>query len=203
LRELPRLGDAFEVHEGVHSGNLRPALFVEQRVDDSCRPLLVRGNELVPYRITWGGRWLRRSACPERRTRDAYANLGRAEWHEQAKLLVRRTGDALCAAVELDGRWASNNYFLIVPRRETRWTLDALAAWLNSAALTEHFREVEPRRGRAFAEIKIKHLVDLPLPPDPSDLHELGTTRRAAPAGAHRRLDAAIDERACRLLTLT
>ncbi|HKA90913.1 MAG TPA: TaqI-like C-terminal specificity domain-containing protein [Haliangiales bacterium] len=201
LDRFRRLGEVVEVHEGVHSGNVRDELFVAGRVDASCRPLLLGRGELAPYRIVWGGRWLRLAAAPARRTPAAYANLGRPEWHERPKLLVRRTGDAVVAAVDAEGRWASNNFFVVSPRPGARWTLDALCALLNSRFMTEHFRTVEPRRGRAFAELKIKHLVDFPLPDDAADLDSLGAARRAAPADA--RLDAAIDARVRALFCLS
>lgn len=203
LDAFPRLGEVVEVHEGVHSGNMRAELFLPARVDASCRPLLFGRAELSPYRLRWGGRWLRLAAAPSRRTRAAYANLGRPEWHERPKLLVRRTGDAVVAAIDVAGRWASNNFFVVLPRPGTRWTLDALCALLNSRFMTEHFRTVEPRRGRAFAELKIKHLVGFPVPDDPADLGSLGAARGPAPAGDRRRLDAAIDARVRALYRLS
>src|SRR5262249_36842430 len=51
LQQHGRLGDAFEVHEGVHSGNLRAELFVDERVDDTCRELYFGRGEIAPHRM--------------------------------------------------------------------------------------------------------------------------------------------------------
>jgi predicted RNA methylase len=160
----PRLGDFFEVHEGIHSGNVRSELFVDSMIDSTCRPLLFGRDEMAPFHLDWHGRFVRLAAVPARPTRQRYANLGRIEWHEQPKVLVRRTGDRVTAAVDRHGRFASNNFFLVLPRQPCSLDLDGLSALLNSRFMTWYFRTIEPRRGRAFAELKIKHLSVFPLP---------------------------------------
>lgn len=195
LADCPRLGDYFEVHEGVHSGNMRAELFVSAAVDASCRPLLFGRDEIAPYQLHWRGRYLRLAALPDRKTRERYANLGQPHWHERSKLLVRRTGDFVLAAVDDEGRYASNNFFLVFPRRPCSLSLDGLGALLNSRFMTWYFRAIEPRRGRAFAELKIKHLTVFPLPHHVRDpdgcrqLNEWGQRRRGETTG-----DDAIDE---------
>jgi hypothetical protein len=164
LADCPRLGEYFEVHEGVHSGNIRDELFVRARLDDTCRELLFGRDEIGPYRLRWQGRFIRLSAMLERKTQERYANLGRSEWHEREKLLVRRTGDHVLAAVDRHGRYASNNFFLVFPKQSCSLTLDGLCALLNSRFMTWFFRTIEPRQGRVFAELKIKHLTTFPLP---------------------------------------
>jgi SAM-dependent methyltransferase len=194
LEDRPRLGDYFEIHEGVHSGNLRAELFVDHAVDATCRELLFGRDEIAPYRLTWQGRHIRLGALPKKKTRARYANLGRPEWHEQEKVLVRRTGDFILAAVDRAGRYASNNFFLVFPCRECALDLDGLCALLNSRFMTWYFRTIEPRRGRVFAELKIKHLRTFPLPRQAltadgcDELNELGRQRGRRP-----QLDARID----------
>ena len=90
LEQFPKLGTFFEIHEGVHSGNMRSQLFVPESIDESCRPLITRGREISPYRLDWSGTYIRLDAVPERKTREAYANLG--------KNVLVRTGQATGAA---------------------------------------------------------------------------------------------------------
>jgi hypothetical protein len=222
LEALPRLGDFFEIHEGVHSGNMRAELFVDSALDSTCKPLYFGRDEIVPYSLRWQGRYVRLGAVagdvyenPVRRgmgwesrnhRQDAevtkphgqdaratshtrfdtwngtqYANLGRRQWHERPKVLVRRTGDHVMAAVEEEGFYASNNFFLVFPSRDSGLDLHGLCALLNSRFMTWYFRCIEPRRGRAFAELKIKHLRVFPLPRavcEANACHELNTLGR-------------------------
>jgi hypothetical protein len=184
---LPLLDQFFEVHEGVHSGNIRKELFVGRKVDSTCRPLVFGGEELRPYSIEWRGKYIRLGAVPERRTKQRYANVGKDEWFRSPKVVVRRTGDSIQAAVDPAGRYVSNNFFVVVPTAQAAISLDGLCAVLNSSLITDYFRTVEPREGRAFAEVKIKHLVRIPLPASVatggtsiSRLNSLGAKRREA-----------------------
>jgi type I restriction-modification system DNA methylase subunit len=165
LARCPCLSDFFEMHEGVHSGNVRAELFVDHQVDKSCRKLLFGRDEITPYHLAWNGKFISLAAAPEIRTKERYANLGRPEWYECEKLLVRRTGDYVLAAKDSEGRYASNNFFILFPKQASPLNLDGLCALLNSSFMTWYFRTIEPRQGRVFAELKIKHLQSFPLPP--------------------------------------
>lgn len=164
LASFPCLGDYFEIHEGVHSGNIRRELFCDAKRDESCREMYLGGDEICPYLLRWGGRYIRLDAIPEAKAAGRYAHLGRREWFEHPKVLVRRTGDYVLAAADLTGRYASNNFFVVLPSRLCPLGLPGLAAMLNSRFTTSFFRAIEPRVGRAFAELKIKHLRRFPLP---------------------------------------
>lgn len=194
LAALPRLGRYFEAHEGVHSGNMRRELFVDQAVDASCRPLLFGRGEITPYHLSWRGRYLRLSAVPGRRSSEQYANVGQPSWFEREKILVRRTGDRVLAAVDREGRYASNNFFVVLARADAppcELGLDGLCALLNSQFMTWYFRTIEPRKGRAFAELKIKHLSVFPLPAAVAaagacaELERLGAERARVAAAVH------------------
>jgi hypothetical protein len=164
LAQCPRMGDYFEIHEGVHSGNIRGELFVIRKTDASCRELYFGRREIRSYLLEWAGRYIRLAALPRTKSRARYANLGKPEWHERDKLLVRRTGDHVLAAVDRQRRYATNNFFVVFPRRPCSLDLDGLCALLNSRLMTWFFRAIEPRHGRVFAELKIKHLKTFPLP---------------------------------------
>ena len=62
------------------------------------------------------------------------------------------------------GGYVSNNLFLIVPKQDCSMDLWGLCALLNSSLISSYFRAVEPREGRVFAEVKIKHLSHFPVP---------------------------------------
>jgi poly(3-hydroxybutyrate) depolymerase/predicted RNA methylase len=199
LEAYPKLGDYFEIHEGVHSGNIRSELFVDCKVDNSCRELIFGRDEISPYRLTWAGRYVRLSAAPLQRTSNSYANVGRPEWYDQGKVLVRRTGDHVLAAVDREYRYASNNFFMIFPKASCSLALDGLSALLNSRFMTWYFQTIEPRKGRVFSELKIKHLAVFPLPKqilEPEGcrlLNSLGAERSVLNYKERKHLDLKID----------
>jgi hypothetical protein len=98
---------------------------------------------------------------------------------------VRRTGDYVLAAVDEFGRYASNNFFVVFPCQPHVLDLHGLCALLNSTFMTWYFRTIEPRQGRVFAELKIKHLRVFPVPDadsgcsDCPELNRIGKLRSA------------------------
>ncbi len=195
----PRLGTFFEIHEGVHSGNIREELFVHEPVDTSCREMFFGRDELRPYSLRWGGRFIRLSVIPAQKTKERYANAGRPQWFEQAKVLVRRTGDYVLSAVDTSGRYASNNYFIVFPKSRCHLDLYGLAALLNSRFMTWYFRAIVPRTGRAFAELKIQHLEQFPLPHQVKSVEGCAELNRL---GRERANVADLDEKAIQVLDL-
>jgi len=166
LASLPRFGDDFAIHEGVHSGNRRAALFRAEPPATGA-PLVLGKDELRPFRLAWAGRWVDLDPEAIDRAGGGYANLGRPEWFVAGKLVVRRTGDRIVAARDRTGLYVSNNAFVALPRPALDDDeIDAWLALLNSAFATWWFRAQVPRTGRAFAELKIRELVALPRPPE-------------------------------------
>ncbi len=170
LRKHPRLGEHFEMHEGVHSGNSRTRLFMESKGPGLARRLIVGGSEMAAYSLQWKGRWLNTDPNAIDRKAGQYANLGRPHWHGRNKLVVRRTGDRVMAAFDSQGFYVSNNLFVLLDKtvavdaKSTKQFRLAIVALLNSRFMTWYFRAIQPRRGRLFAELKLNHMCDFPLP---------------------------------------
>ncbi len=169
LREYPRLGERLEMHEGVHTGNSRAKLFVSSKENVHCRPLVLGRKELGPYRLAWAGRYLNTDPDLLDKSAGEYANLGKSAWHKSKKIVVRRTGDRVMAAYDGEGLHVSNNMFVLLAHagrenEETQVFYRALVSLLNSRFMTWYFRAIQPRVGRIFAELKLVHLRDFPLP---------------------------------------
>src|SRR5690606_11375532 len=60
LDAFGRLGDRFEMHEGVHTGNARAKLFLPARAHRHCVPIVVGRDEVQRFQVRWGGTWLDR-----------------------------------------------------------------------------------------------------------------------------------------------
>lgn len=170
-REGTPLGEWLEAHEGIHSGNLRPLLFIPPGAapspevsPGSLRPLVFGRGEVRPFRVAPSGWRVAYDPGLIARRPDGYANLGQERWLEPPKLLVRRTGDRVMAAIDRQGLAASNNLFTARPRPGCPVPLEYLEAFLNSSLATWLFRAYQPRAGRVFAELKLAHLNRLPVP---------------------------------------
>ncbi len=158
------LGLLYRVHEGMHSGNVRSKLFVRSDPGRKGRRMLMRGDELGPFSVKWGGWHVRYDPGLIDRRRGEYAGLGREEDLGRPKVLIRRTGDRLVAAYDRDGLYPSNNFFYCLPLHPDAHRPELLVALFNSDLLSSYLRLVHPIAGRTFAEIKVNHLKALPVP---------------------------------------
>jgi len=161
----PRFAELFTIREGIHSGNVREKLFVTARETPKAERLIFGRDEIAPYRLRWSGRWVVYDEAIIDRCAGEYANLGDEALHRARKILVRRTGDRVIAALDDAGFFASNNLFLCVPYQHIdELLLLYCLAVLNSGFATWYFRSIQPRTGRLFAELKITHLSEIPMP---------------------------------------
>jgi len=161
----PPMSELFILREGVHSGNVRSKLFLDKPEGNHCERLIFGRDEISPMLLTWAGRYIQLDPNAFNREAGEYFNLGDPNLHRSPKLLVRRTGDYLLAAVDNKGFFCSNNFFLCVPRPGVAWEkVLYVCAVLNSRFATWFFRAIQPRTGKLFAELKITHLEDIPIP---------------------------------------
>ncbi|MFA6306625.1 MAG: TaqI-like C-terminal specificity domain-containing protein [Patescibacteria group bacterium] len=157
------LGKNFEIHEGIHSGNVRKKLFIDSSSSELCKKLLFKGNEINRYSKKWAGKYVIYDKKIIDRDKKEYANLGREEYFVNKKILVRRTGDRIIASIDEENFYASNNFFVLYKNLENQISLKYVLAILNSLLGTWYFLAIQPRKGKLFAEIKINHLKEIPI----------------------------------------
>ena len=167
-----RLGEKFESHEGIHSGNVRKRLFIPPGVTPvgpSIKPLVMGssyGDIVGRYVLARSGWHVDYSPGIIDPDKGEYASLREERIFVSPKLLAVRTGDALGLVLDRDHLYVSNNLFCLLARENEAapYTLEFLLSLLNSRLLQWYLRTfVAPRGGTLYAETKIKHLDLLPI----------------------------------------
>ncbi|MDO5580205.1 MAG: TaqI-like C-terminal specificity domain-containing protein [Planctomycetia bacterium] len=166
LNGLQKFSEFFQTHEGIHSGNVRSKLFVDSPLNENCKKLIFGRDEVKRYFLNWKGKWVHYSKSYFKK--NDYAGLGKPEYFETPKLIIRRTGDYILACLDEEKYYFSNNLFVCIPN-DSKVNLLFYLGILNSRLLSWYYRTMQPRVGRAFAEIKINLINDLPVPN--MDLH--------------------------------
>jgi len=162
LKAFVPFGNLFETHEGIHSGNIRQKLFVSKKISDECKPLIFGRNELQRYSLIWNGLWVNYDHSIIDKRKGEYGNLGRPDYFNRPKIVIRRTGDHIVAAFDDKGYYFSNNAFVCLPLKDIN--LKYIIGILNSKLITWFFRAIQPRKGRIFAELKINQISQFPIP---------------------------------------
>jgi len=158
------LSNYLEFHEGIHSGNIRSKLFVDQPISKKCKPLIFGRDEVRAFSLNWSGKYVVYDNSIINKNEGEYANLGHEYYFLKPKLLVRRTGDRIIAVTDEDKFFASNNLFVGLVKEGCTIPLEFFEGLLNSKFATQYFRAIQPRKGRLFAELKIIHLNKVPVP---------------------------------------
>jgi type I restriction-modification system DNA methylase subunit len=161
----PPLAEICKIREGVHSGNVRDKLFLDSKDGTKCERLYFGRDEIKPFSMTWKGKWIQLDESRFNKNDGEYFNLGDVSLHRSKKILVRRTGDLILAGYDGEGYFSSNNYFLVLPNdNSSSRVIIFLLFVLNSKFSTWFFRSIQPRKGKLFAEVKIVHLGQIPIP---------------------------------------
>ena len=141
------MGDFFEPHEGIHSGNIRNKLFIDKKINNNCRKLIFGRNEISRYRLFWNGKRVNYDKNIINKANGEYAGLGKPEYFEKPKIVVRRTGDYILGALDEDGYYFSNNVFVCIPKQDLILSMKYVLGILNSKLATWFYRTVQPRKG--------------------------------------------------------
>ncbi|MHA1145703.1 MAG: TaqI-like C-terminal specificity domain-containing protein [Candidatus Helarchaeota archaeon] len=161
-RGMP-LKEILSCHEGIHSGNVRNKIFTTDSSVPHARPLIFGRGEVQRYHITWQGRYVRYDPALVDKTRGEYAGFGKPEYFEMPKLLICRTGYQIKAALDRNSFYVSNNLFTCT-LKDKIWSLEYLLGVINSTLMTFFFHLIHPRGKQIYAEIKISHLNQFPIP---------------------------------------
>ncbi|WP_276302298.1 Eco57I restriction-modification methylase domain-containing protein [Halorussus lipolyticus] len=216
LARCDRLGDHVTFTEGVHTGNVREKLLVDDREDpdetgdaENCRKV-VDGKSVGRYRLDWDGTWLKYDESLVERDDGEYADLRDPDCFEDAKLLVRDISDRPVAVYDDDGYFALNTLYSVRSRDESDLSLRYLLGVFNSAFVARYFRQVYGGTHVSGDYLRFKPMFAEEIPvPDP-EAADVDATEIAARAGVRieetdpesavatltRRLRTARDERA-------
>lgn len=161
-RGAERLGEIAHCHEGIHTGNIRHKLFVDNACDPTSRPL-VKGADIGRYHVTFNGRYVRYDKGLIDRTSGEYASFRDPNIFLGPKILSRQTSDKLIACLDQSDMTTDNSLHTIRLRANSDLTLEWLLAFLNSSLATVLYRYQSGEISRPLPQIKLRFLRRLPI----------------------------------------
>lgn len=159
LRILPKVrSDAF-ADPGVHSGNSAKKIVLSAR-PQAGRRLRQGGPKRLPHRLEPPTKWLLLDYRPEE---GEYFTIRDLTLYASFPILLRQTAKRPIAAKHSEPTYFRNS--IIACRGVSEVPVDAVVAWLNSSAVAVfHMTSVREANQKAFPQVKIRHLRDLPAP---------------------------------------
>jgi hypothetical protein len=152
-KSLPKLGDFVEIRRGVECGKRDGNII--QVPEPGTHPLL-RGEDVTPLQIQFGGLYLRRG-----QDRLKFKPL---KIYGGPKLLVRRVTNSLIAAVDESDAHVLNTLYILSPRDGVEVSLWYLCGLLNSHLLNRYFQHIWVNDDRLFPYVRKEQLQGLPIP---------------------------------------
>jgi len=160
------LSDWLDMHHGIRSKSTRESLLSRDppKGDKRWKKGLVESNQVTPFNVDYRDDFI--VIDPNL----LYSGGWDALSIESPKMLIRRTGDLVIAAVDTCGYYHTNALIygrplpLEATYEERVLTLWVLSAILNSQLFAGYYRTVTGKKGRTFPQVEIDNLGELSIP---------------------------------------
>ena len=171
LMAFDRLDKSTQCHEGIHTGNIRSKLFIQENKNKFCKPLFLgagKGGDKIRNYISKRNGWFvdYREGIIDKENGE-YASLRDERLFKYPKIYISRTGDPFKAFFD-ENSYASNNFFSMQMKDYDRNSSDKLKLLIPfiTSKVTQYFirKFAAPRLGNTFVETKIIHLSKIRIP---------------------------------------
>lgn len=176
LLTLKPIKEYFTLKNGLNPGNIKHILISKDRKSENFKPI-IWGKDLSKFSINWSGEYVNYDpyihtalTLEDVRSKEGMNTQNKIDYSlrssdifEAKKILVRKTGDQLIAALDSD-----NYYFdtLVhgIYENSAAYNLESLLAILNSRPATIFYRLLHDIKGKVFAKISLENLSIFPIP---------------------------------------
>lgn len=170
LQTLP-LEEVCEIKNGVNTGNVADILLSQEKKDERYIPI-IEGKDISRYSIKWGGLFIcydnelkQKIDISQLKTKQKKIDfaLRNKEIFDRPKIVIRQTGDKLIADLDLDKMITRHSVHTIAVKEKFDISLYYILCLLNSELINFYYESIIPEKGKAFAEVKIVNLEQLPI----------------------------------------
>jgi predicted RNA methylase len=170
IRLFPQLEKMTQCHEGIHTGNCREKLFLNQQKNNYCKPLFYgggAGDAIYNYYSKRNGWFVDYRMEIIDKYQGDYASLRNKNIFVLPKIYITRTGNPFKAFFDTTN-YASNNFFSLQHINYSENTvpfLKYILPFIISKPAQYFIRKfAAPRIGSTFVETKIFHLLKFRIP---------------------------------------
>ncbi|NMB99715.1 MAG: N-6 DNA methylase [Thermoanaerobaculaceae bacterium] len=147
------IGTLVKFYNGIKTGNNKKFLS-SSPLNEKYVPV-IRGRDFVRYGFPATKIFV--EFDPEK----LWSNTDRTKLGLSPKIIIRQTGDKLIATLETKGVYCMDTVHMIY---ESKYEMKFLLGLINSKFLNYYHSCLVPEFGKAFAEVKISNLKELPVP---------------------------------------
>jgi hypothetical protein len=161
-KDSESLGDVAKFYNGIKTGDNRK--FLSDTPKSEKYKKVLRGRDIERYFKSFGGVWVLFDK------NELWSNTNEQIFEKSEKIMVRQTGDHITATLDDEKYYTMDTTHLIY---DSRYDLKYLLGLLNSNVMNYFYNQLVPEVGRAFAEVKITNLKNLPIKPSSDEQRKM------------------------------
>ena len=184
LNKLLQLKESYTLKNGLNPGNIKDILISDKKKSENHKKI-IWGKDISKYNIAWSGQYIEydknigeRISLNDIKSKQGMNKQNKIDFalrssdlFENKKVVIRKTGDSLIAALD------QNNYYFdtlvhgIYQKSEEK-SLESLLCILNSKPATTIYRLLHDIKGKIFAKISLDNLSSFPIPKLTNDIDQ-------------------------------
>lgn len=171
-----RLEYFYDFKNGLNPGNIKHILISNEKKDSKQKPI-IWGKDISPFLINWSGDFVNYNkslaenlSVEDIRTKDGMQKqekidfaLRNSDIFEVKKVVVRKTGDKLIAALDENHYYFDTLTHGIYLKDDCELSLEFLTVFLNAKCTTLLYQILHDIKGKTFAKISLDNLSSFPI----------------------------------------
>lgn len=151
-----QLGDISSIHVGVRPKVGYQEIQSSEKINSKWHRGLVKGNEISQYLVRWDGNYI--NIDPEK----LWAGGFNPEIVNKEKLLIRKTGDSLIVALDLEKLFHLDIIHALIVK-DDHYDLRYIMSILNSKAINYYYKTTTLSSGRVMPQVNIETVEKIPI----------------------------------------
>jgi len=147
-----RLSEFCSFYNGIKTGDNKK--FIKEIKTDDLDELVIRGRDVQKYYLDQASIYVHFDK------KELWSNTNEENLRKSPKILVRQTGDSIICAIDNDGSLHMDTTHGLF---DIKINIFYLVGLLNSKVISYWHRTYTSEKGRAFAEVKIANIKNIPI----------------------------------------
>ena len=152
-KDTERLGDIAVFYNGIKTGDNKKFLS-DKKLSEKYKPV-VRGRDVFKYFLNESGVYVYFDKDK------LWSNTNEEMYLSDKKIIVRQTSDSIVGTIDENKNYTMDTTHLIIPNNLDN--IYCILGILNSKVMDFYYKQIVPELDKAFAEVKISNLKELPI----------------------------------------
>lgn len=176
INQLKPLKEYFTLKNGLNPGNIKDILITNVKASDKHKKI-IWGKDISKYYVKWSNQYInydtsigQKISISDIKSKEGMNKQNKIDFalrnpalFEVNKIIIRKTGDSLIAALDIN-KFYFDTLVHGIYQKSSDYSLESLLCILNSKPATLIYRMLHDIKGKVFAKISLDNLESFPFP---------------------------------------